>query len=172
VFPTLDPALLKIAPDAFIAKNATVVGNVHIGSESSLWFSVVIRGDVEAIRVGARTNIQDLSMIHADHGFPCVIDDEVTVGHRCIIHGAHIGRRALVGMGAIIMNGAVIGEECVIGAGALIPEGKQIPPRSLVVGMPGKVIRALNDDEIHRLKHSADHYAENGAAYKQGGYGR
>jgi len=172
MFPMLDPALTKIDEKAFVAKNATVLGDVHIGAGSSVWFGVVIRGDVEAIRIGARTNVQDLTMVHADHGFPCVIDDEVTIGHRCIIHGAHIGRRALIGMGAIVMNGAQIGEESMLGAGALVPEGKVIPPRSLVLGMPGKVVRPLTDDELFRLQASAEHYAQNGASFQQKGHGR
>lgn len=172
MFPMLDPALTKIDESAFVARNATVLGDVHVGREASVWFGVVIRGDVEAIRIGARTNVQDLTMVHADHGFPCVIDDEVTIGHRCIIHGAHIGRRALIGMGAIVMNGAQIGEEAMIGAGALVPEGKVIPPRSLVLGMPGKVVRTLTDDELFRLQASADHYAQNGASFRQKGLGR
>lgn len=168
----LDPTLTHIDPSAFIARNAEVIGDVHIGPEASVWFGCVIRGDVEEIRIGPRVNVQDLTMVHADAGFPTVIAEEVTIGHRCILHGCRIGRRALIGMGAIVMNGAVIGEEAIVGAGALIPEGKVIPPRSLVLGAPGRVKRDITEAELAGLAHSAEHYVENGKEYLAKGYGR
>lgn len=166
----LDPAHTRIDPTAFVAANATVVGDVHIAAEASVWFGSVVRGDVEEIRIGAKTNIQDNSVIHADPGFPCIIGDEVTVGHRAIVHGAKIENRVLIGMGATIMNGAVVGEESIIGAGALVREGQMIPPGSLALGMPAKVVRQLSQEERDRLKLSAFHYAESGREYKAAGF--
>jgi carbonic anhydrase/acetyltransferase-like protein (isoleucine patch superfamily) len=168
---TLDPELTQIAPDAFVAPNAVIVGDVHVGPESSIWFGVVIRGDTSQVRIGARTNIQDGCVIHADPGFPCLIGDGVTVGHRSIVHGARVSDNVLIGMGAILMNGAVIGEDCIIGAGALITEGKEIPPRSLVLGVPAKVVRELTEEEIAGIRFSAAQYVYNGRAYRAAGYG-
>ncbi len=167
---TLGPEHTRIADDAFVAHNAIVVGNVHVGSGSSVWFGVVIRGDWERVRIGARTNVQDGAVVHADPGFPCEIGDGVTVGHRAIVHAAQVGDNVLIGMGATIMNGAVIGDDCIIGAGALITEGKQIPPRSLVLGVPAKVVRELTDEEVAGIRLSAEHYVHNAQAYKTAGY--
>lgn len=169
--PKLHPSWTKIDPQAFVAKNATVIGDVHVGPEASLWYGVVARGDVEAIRVGARSNIQDNSVLHADKGFPCQIGEGVTVGHRCTVHGATLGDHVLVGMGATVMNGAEIGAESLVGAGALIPEGKKFPPRSLIVGMPGKLIRSLSEEEVQGLHRSAAHYVENGKDHAEAGLG-
>jgi carbonic anhydrase/acetyltransferase-like protein (isoleucine patch superfamily) len=166
----LDPKLTQIAADAFVALNAIVVGDVHVGSESSVWFGVVIRGDVESVRIGARTNIQDNSVLHADAGFPCLIGHGVTVGHRSIVHGARVGDNVLIGMGATVMNGAVIGADSIVGANALITEGKEIPPRSLVMGVPARIVRELTDEEVAGIRLSAEHYVLNGRAYKAAGY--
>ena len=133
--------LPKVHKTAYIDESAQVIGNVEIGQESSVWMNVVIRGDVNAIRIGDRTNIQDGTVVHADPGYPTLVGDEVTIGHRCVIHGCTIGSGSLVGMSSTIMNGAAIGEGCLIGAGTLITEGKQIPAGSLVMGSPGKVVR-------------------------------
>lgn len=168
----LDPRLTQIAADAFIAPNATVLGDVHVGPQASLWFGTVVRGDTEEIRIGARSNIQDNSVVHADPGLPCIIGEDVTVGHRAIVHGAVIKDRVLIGMGAIVMNGAVIGEDSIIGAGALIREGFVVPPGSLVLGMPGKVARALEQHQKDMLLLSAGHYVESGQAYLAAGLGR
>lgn len=168
----LEPRFTEIASNAFIAANATVLGDVHIGAEASVWFGTVIRGDTEEIRIGARSNIQDNSVLHADPGFPCIIGENVTVGHRAIIHGAVVKDRVLIGMGAIVMNGAVIGEDSIIGAGALIREGFVVPPGSLVLGMPGKVARALEQHQKDMLLLSAAHYVESGQAYLSAGMGR
>ncbi|MEZ6137270.1 MAG: gamma carbonic anhydrase family protein [Pirellulaceae bacterium] len=147
-----------VANDAWIADTATVVGHVEIGALVSGWFGAVIRGDVEPIRIGEGSNIQDLCCLHADPGFPCTIGQRVTVGHRAIVHGAVIEDDVLIGMGAILLNGAHIGKHSIIGAGALITEGKQIPPRSLVVGMPGRVIREVSEEDIGKIRRGAEHY--------------
>jgi carbonic anhydrase/acetyltransferase-like protein (isoleucine patch superfamily) len=166
----LEPGWTRIDADAFVAAGAVVLGDVHVGPGASLWFGAVLRGDVERIRIGARTNIQDGSIVHADPGFPCLLGEGVTVGHRCVVHGAIVGAGSLVGMGAILMNGVDLGEECLIGASALVTEGKHIPPRSLVLGSPGKVVRALTAAELENLRRSAEHYVAAGRAYKAAGY--
>lgn len=151
---------------AFIAPSADVIGEVSIGAESSVWFQVVIRGDVNWIKIGNRTNIQDHSMLHVDRrGCPLTIGDEVTVGHRVMLHGCTIGDRCLIGMGAIVMNKAVIGEDSVIGAGALITENKTFPPRSLLMGVPAKVVRQVTDEELLLLKKSANNYVGDSREY-------
>jgi len=156
----------KIHETTFVAPSADIVGDVEIGAHSSVWFQVVIRGDVNTIRIGSRTNIQDHSMLHVTRKTsPLVIGDEVTVGHRVTLHGCTIGNRVLLGMGAIILDNAVIGDDCVIGAGALVTKGTHIPPMSLVIGAPGKVSRALRQDELDFLPKSADNYVKDSAEY-------
>lgn len=155
-----------ISDSAFIAPSADLIGEVEIGEESSVWFQCVIRGDVNWIKIGSRTNIQDHSMLHVDRrGFPLTIGDEVTIGHRVTLHGCTIGNRCLIGMGAIIMNGAVIGDECIVGAGALITEGKSFPPHTLIVGVPAKAVRELRPDEIAFLAKSAKNYVGDSREY-------
>lgn len=168
----LDPALTAIDPGAFVAQGAVVLGDVHLGAASSLWYGVVARGDVAPIRVGPETNVQDLSVLHADEGFPCSIGRGVTIGHRCIVHGATIEDHALIGMGAIVMNGAVIGSESLVGAGALVTEGTVVPPRSLVLGSPAKVRRELTDAEVAGLHESAARYVQNGKRHAARGHGQ
>ncbi len=149
----------KIASGVFVAPSADIIGDVIIGEQSSVWFQTVIRGDVNYIRVGARTNIQDSSMLHVTRKTsPLIIGDDVTVGHSVTLHGCTLGNRILVGMGAVIMDGAIIGDDCVIAAGALVTKDKNIPARSLVVGSPGRVIRELTDSELEFLKKSANNY--------------
>ena len=155
----------KIAAKIFIAENASVIGNVTIGDKSSVWFGAVIRGDDNSIRIGVGTNIQDLSVLHVDEKHDMVIGDECIVGHRVIIHGAHIGNRCLIGMGSIIMNGAKVGDDCIIGAGALITEDAVIPPRSLVIGFPAKVKRSLTDEEVTMIPSLAAGYIKRSASY-------
>lgn len=155
-----------IADDAWIAPDAQVMGNVTLGQGASVWFGVVIRGDGEPIRIGARTNIQDLSVLHTDPGHPVTIGDGCTIGHRAILHGCTLEDNVLIGMGATILNGARIGAGSLIGAGALITEGKEIPPGSLVMGAPGRVVRTLDDAAQDRLRASADHYAANAARFR------
>lgn len=144
---------------AYVDESAQVIGDVQIGAESSVWMNVVIRGDVNQIRIGARTNIQDLTMVHVMRdAHPTIIGDEVTVGHSAIVHGVTIDNRVLVGMGAVLLNGVHVESDCVIAAGSLVPEGTRIPARSLVMGRPGKVKRELTDTEIAEIRWYADNY--------------
>ncbi len=160
----------QVADDAWIAASAVVLGDVIIGEKSSVWFQTVIRGDTERISIGAETNIQDLSLLHADPGFPCVLGDRVTVGHRAIVHGAQVADDVMIGMGAILLNGAKIGSGSVIAAGSLIPEGAKVPENSLVMGVPGRVKREVSDSERERIRHAAEHYVRAAEAYRQAGH--
>ena len=150
----------------WVADNAVVVGDVTLEEDVSIWFNVVARGDNEPITIGSRTNIQEGCVLHTDPGFPMVIGPDVTVGHMAMLHGCTIGRGALIGIGAIVLNGAKIGEGALVGAGALVGEGKEIPPRSLVVGSPGKVIRELNEENVQRILKGTDVYVHKGRRYK------
>ncbi len=157
----------QIEKNVFIAPGAYVIGNVEIGEESSIWFNTVVRGDVNWIKIGKRTNIQDLSMVHVDSGaWPCQIGDDVTAGHRVIIHGCEIADRVLIGMGSVLMNGSKIGEDSMIGAGSLVTENAVIPPRTLALGSPCKVKRDLTEKEIQMIKLSALHYAALATKYR------
>lgn len=147
-----------IAPDAFLAPGAVVLGDVRLGPASSLWYHAVARGDTERIAIGASTNIQDLTMVHADPGVPCTIGDRVTVGHRVILHGCTVEDDCLIGMGAILLNGSRVGAGSLVGAGALIKEGMDVPSNSLVVGAPGRVIRQVDDAMRRRMEHTWRHY--------------
>jgi gamma-carbonic anhydrase len=148
-----------IDPSAYIDESAQVIGDVVIGPESSVWMQVVIRGDVHRIRIGARTNIQDGTIVHVMRDtHPTTIGDEVTVGHGAIVHGCTIAPRCLVGMGAILLNGVVVGEHCIVAAGSLLPEGMVVPPRSLVMGSPGRVRRELSDAEVASIADYAERY--------------
>lgn len=157
----------SVAPSAFIAPNATVVGDVTIGEESSVWFGAVVRGDVERIEIGSQTNIQDLCVLHADQGFPCILGDRVTIGHAAIVHGASVGNDVLIGMRSVVMNGAEIGSGSIIGVGAVVTEGAKIPPHSIVLGIPGKVKRAANDADQALIHHAAAHYVAAAKSYAQ-----
>ncbi len=151
--------LPTIASSAFIEDTAVVVGDVGIDSESSIWFNTVIRGDVHYIRIGHRTNVQDLSLLHVTHDtYPLVIGDDVTIGHHVVLHGCTIRNRILIGMGSIVMDGAIIEENCIIGAGSLVTEGTVIPAHSLALGSPARVRRILNEKELAWIKESADNY--------------
>ncbi|WP_039796892.1 gamma carbonic anhydrase family protein, partial [Nocardia araoensis] len=153
----------EIDESAWIAPNATVIGRVRLGAEVSVWYSAVLRGDLETIEVGARSNIQDGCVLHADPGFPLTVGAGVSVGHNAILHGCTIGDDVLVGMGATVLNGAVVGPGSLIAANALIPEGAQIPPGSLVAGVPGKVRRELGAEEQDRIRLNATVYLANSA---------
>lgn len=157
-------------PDDFfwIAADATVIGNVTIEKNVGIWFGCVLRGDNEPIQIGADTNVQENCVFHTDPGCPVSIGEGCTIGHKAMIHGCTIGNNSLVGMGATILNGAVIGNNCLIGAGALVPEGKIIPDNSLVVGMPGKVVRELDQPAIDGLRASAQHYVANAKRFSRG----
>ncbi len=149
----------RVAPTAFVDDSAQVIGDVEIGEDSSVWMNVVIRGDVNRIRVGERTNIQDGSVIHVMRDtHPTLIGDEVTVGHGAILHGCVIEDRCLIGMGAIVLNGAVVGTGSIVAAGTLIVEGTTIPPGSMVMGSPGRVRRKTSDEEASSIRHYADNY--------------
>ena len=152
----------------FVAESAEVIGNVALEIESSIWFNAVLRGDNELISIGRGSNIQDLSVLHTDPGFPLTIGEGCTIGHRAILHGCTIGDHSLIGMGATILNGARIGRHCLIGANALITEGKEIPDNSLVIGSPGKVVRELDAEARERLHQSAAHYVMNARRFAGG----
>ncbi len=158
----------KIDPSAWIADGAVVVGDVTLGENVSVWFTAVLRGDTEYLSIGANTNIQDGAVCHADPGFPLVIGEGVTVGHRAIVHGATVGDNSLIGMGAIVLNGAQIGTNCVVGAGALVTQNKVFPDNSLIIGSPAKAVRELTDEEIQGIRLSAIEYVAKGQAFKQG----
>jgi len=154
---------------AFIEETAVVIGDVVIGEQSSVWFNTVIRGDVHYIRIGNRTNVQDLCVIHVAHDtYPTIVGDDVTVGHHVVLHGCTIQDRVLVGMGAIIMDGALIGEDSVVGAGALITEHTIIPPKSVVLGAPAKVKRAVTEKERAWIRESAQSYVSYARQYLSG----
>ncbi len=158
--------LPTIASSAFIEDTAVIVGDVAIHPESSVWFNTVIRGDVHYIRIGHRTNIQDLSLLHVTHDlYPLVIGDDVTVGHHVVLHGCTIHDRVLIGMGSILMDGATIEEDCIIGAGALITEGMVIPSHSLALGSPARVKRPLSEKELAWIKESANNYVRYARQY-------
>jgi carbonic anhydrase/acetyltransferase-like protein (isoleucine patch superfamily) len=151
--------LPRIDPTAFIDASAQVIGDVEIGAESSVWMSAVVRGDVNAIRIGRRSNVQDGSVVHAMiHTHPTTIGDSVTVGHGALIHGCTIDDRCLIGMGAIVLNGAHVGTGSIIAAGTLLVEGMDVPPRSLVMGSPGRIRRTLSDAEVADIQSYADRY--------------
>jgi carbonic anhydrase/acetyltransferase-like protein (isoleucine patch superfamily) len=148
-----------VHPTAFVDASAQVIGDVEIGSDSSVWMQAVVRGDVNFIRIGRRSNVQDGSVVHVMHEtHPTIIGDDVTIGHGAIVHGCTIGDRVLVGMGAIILNGAVIHEESIVAAGTLVPERTVIPARSLVMGSPGKVRRVLGDADVVSIREYAENY--------------
>lgn len=145
----------------FIAPNAAVIGDVTLHENASVWFSCTLRGDADSIEIGASSNIQDGTVIHADPGFPTVVGEQVTVGHNAMLHGCTIGDGSLVGINAVVLNGAVIGKGCLIGANALVTEGMQIPDGSLVLGSPAKIRSQLSPEQQLALMHNADHYVGN-----------
>jgi carbonic anhydrase/acetyltransferase-like protein (isoleucine patch superfamily) len=157
----------QIEQSVFIAPTATIIGDVIIGMDSSVWFNCVIRGDVNSISIGEATSIQDLSTLHSDAGKPLTIGNRVTVGHACVLHGCIIEDGCLIGMGAIVMNGAHIGRGSVIAAGSVVTEGKIIPPFSLVTGAPGKVIRTYNESKLDENRSAAQHYVDLARAYRE-----
>ena len=152
--------------ETFVAPTAVVIGDVAIDHESSVWWGAVLRGDYDSIRIGQRSNVQDNAVVHMDAGFPVTLGDSVTIGHKAVLHGCTIGNNSLVGINAVVMNEAVIGDDCLIGSNALITEGKRIPPRSLVLGSPGKVVRELSDEEVAEITDFADRYVRNFRRYQ------
>jgi carbonic anhydrase/acetyltransferase-like protein (isoleucine patch superfamily) len=164
----LDDIAPSIAPDAWVAPDADLIGKVVIEAGASVWFGACLRGDNEEIRVGAGSNVQDAAVLHTDMGFPLSIGADCTIGHKAMLHGCTIGAGSLIGMGATVLNGAVIGRGCLIGAGALITEAKVIPDFSLVMGAPGRVVRLLDAAAQARLLGSAAHYRANARRYARG----
>ncbi len=156
----------QIDPTAYVADDAQVIGNVVLGPSVSVWFHAVLRGDTDRILVGAGSNIQDGSIAHADEGVPCIIGKRVVVGHRAILHGCEVGDDCLIGMGAIVLNHAKLGPGCIVGAGAVVSEGKVFPARSLVLGVPAKVVREVTDQELAKIRAGAEHYVHLATIYK------
>lgn len=164
----LDGVSPRLSEGVWVAPNASVIGEVSLGKNASVWFGVVIRCDNEPITIGKDTNIQDNSVLHSDPGMPLTIGEGVTVGHKAMLHGCTVGDNSLIGIGATVLNGAVIGKNCIVGAHALITEGKVIPDNSLVVGAPGRVMKTLGEAQVQMLKASALHYAENAKRFRDG----
>lgn len=162
---TIDERRPQLGTGAWVAPNATVIGDVRLAENASVWWNAVLRGDNDPITIGENTNIQDGSVLHTDAGVPLTLGRDVTVGHLVMLHGCTVGDGSLIGIKSVILNRAVVGRNCLIGANALIPEGKTIPDRSLVMGSPGKVVRELTDEEVARLLASAAHYVENARRY-------
>jgi carbonic anhydrase/acetyltransferase-like protein (isoleucine patch superfamily) len=161
--PAVDPA-------AWVVESAVVVGDVAIGPDSSLWFHAVVRGDVERVRIGARTNVQDNATVHVTRDrWPTTVGDGVTVGHNAVLHGCSVGDHCLIGIGAIVLDGAVLEPECLVGAGAVVTPGTRVAARSLVLGQPARAVRALTADEIATLHRSADGYVERARLYRAHG---
>lgn len=156
----------RIAPTAFIAQGVQLVGDVTIHEEASIWFNTVLRGDLAPIIIGRKSNIQDGSIGHVNDRQPLIVEDEVSVGHGAIIHGCHIGKGTLIGMGAIVLNGAEIGEYALLGAGSLVTENKKIPPFTLAMGSPAKVVRELTEADLERMRRTADGYVTRGREYR------
>jgi len=154
-----------IAPDAFVAPSAAVIGKVTLRSRASVWFGAVLRGDNEPITIGEGSNVQEGAVLHTDPGIPLTIGDRVTVGHQAMLHGCTVGDGSLIGIQAVILNGAVIGKNCLVGAGAVVTERKTFPDRSLILGSPAKVVRELTDEDVARLEASAVSYADRQAQY-------
>jgi carbonic anhydrase/acetyltransferase-like protein (isoleucine patch superfamily) len=159
-----------IHPTAYIAPSALVMGDVTLGEESSVWYGSVLRGDMAPIRVGARTCLQDGTIVHVDEGVPCTVGDRVGVGHRVILHGCTVEEDCLIGMGSILLNGVLVGRGSVVGAGALLTEGMQVPPGSVVMGVPGKVARQVDPALAERIKATWQHYVEQARRHRSGAF--
>ena len=164
----LDERTPNIAPSAWVAENASVIGAVELAADASVWFGAVLRGDTELLRIGRGSNVQDGSVVHADPGRPTTIGADVTVGHKAMLHGCTIGDGSLVGIGAVILNGARIGRHCLVFACALVTEGKSFPDGSLIIGSPAVVARPLTTEQIEDLLASARHYVENARRFRAG----
>ena len=164
----LDGVTPQLGADAWVAESAQVMGAVDIGDKASVWFGATVRGDTEHITIGAGSNIQDGSVLHADYGTPLTVGKNVTVGHMVVLHGCTIGDESLIGIGAVVLNGAKIGKNCLVGAGSLVTEGKEFPDGSMIMGTPAKVVRQLTPEQIQGLRESAKRYIENARRYKAG----
>ncbi len=157
----------EVHSSAFVEESAQVIGDVSIGEEASIWHNAVLRGDVNAIRIGARTNIQDGCVLHGTSALAVVIDHDVTVGHNAVLHGCRIDAHCLIGMGAIILDHAEIGENCIVGAGTVVKEGEKVPPNSLIIGVPGQIKRRLTEKEVYKLRERSQRYVEYKKTYMQ-----
>ncbi len=155
---------------AWVAPTAVVMGDVTLGPESSVWYTTVIRGDMAPITIGAQTNIQDGTIVHVDAGFPCTIGERCGVGHRAILHGCTVEDECLIGMGSVLLNGVHIGTGSVVAAGAVVPEGMQVPPGSLVMGVPGRIVRPVNDELRARITGTWEHYVAQARDHRAGKY--
>ena len=164
----LEDRIPQIAPSAWVAESGQVMGGVTMEADSSVWFGATVRGDTEHITIGAGSNIQDGSVLHADYGQALTIGKNVTVGHMVMLHGCTIGDESLIGIGAVVLNGAKIGKNCLVGAGSLVTEGKEFPDGSMIMGTPAKVVRQLTPEQIQGLRESAKRYIENAHRYKAG----
>ena len=164
----LNDLVPQVAGTAWVADNAQVIGDVSLGEGASVWFGTTVRGDSARIVIGAGSNIQDGSVLHADEGLPLTIGANVTVGHQVMLHGCTVGDESLIGIGAIVLNGAKIGKNCLVGAGSLVTEGKEFPDGSMILGSPAKVVRSLTPEQIEGLRQSAKHYTANAERFRQG----
>ena len=160
-------AFPEVAPSAWIAPGAHVIGAVNLGEESSVWYGAVLRGDTEPIHIGARTNVQDGCILHADPGYPAIVGDDCVVGHNAIVHGCQVGNGCLIGMGATILNGAKVGEGSIVAAGALVPENKEFPPHSLIVGIPAKAAREVTEEQTRSIARGVREYVERAASHRE-----
>ena len=163
----LDEHHPELDPTAWVAEEAQVIGRVRLGAQASVWFGAVLRGDSAPITLGARSNVQDNSVLHVDLGMPLVLGEDVTIGHQVVLHGCTIGDGSLVGIQAVVLNGARIGRNCLVGAGSVVTEGKEFPDGSLIMGAPAKVVRELSPEQMERLRMSAAHYVEQAQRYRQ-----
>lgn len=164
----LDGIGVRAEGDYWVADTATVMGNVLLKQDASVWFNAVVRGDNDQITIGEGSNVQDGSVLHTDPGYPLVIGPHVTIGHKVMLHGCDIGEGSLIGINAVVLNGAKIGKNCIIGANALITEGKEIPDNSMVMGSPGKVVKTLTDEQAQGIRVGAAHYVQNAKRFRDG----
>ena len=164
----LDGAKPEIAADCWIAPDAVVIGKVRLLEGASIWFGAVLRGDTETLTIGRNSNVQDLSVLHADIGCPLTLGENVTIGHQVMLHGCTVGDNSLIGIQAVVLNNAKIGRNSIVGAGSVVTEGKEFPDNSLIIGSPAKVVRTLDDAAVAKLKHSAEHYVDNGRRFAKG----
>jgi len=164
----LDGDTPQVHATAWVADSAQVMGRVRMDEDASVWFGAVVRGDTEHIHIGQGSNVQDGSVLHADHGMPLTIGQNVTVGHQVMLHGCTIGDGSLIGIQAVVLNGAKIGKNCLVGAGALVTEGKEFPDGSMILGSPAKVVRQLSPEQIEGLARSAQSYVENAKRFRAG----
>ena len=156
----------QVHSTAWVADSAEVMGNVHLGADASVWFGCVLRGDSDPLTIGEGSNVQDLSVLHADPGSPLTLGRHVTIGHKVMLHGCTVGDESLIGIGAIVLNGAKIGRNCLVGAGALVTEGKEFPDGSMIVGAPARAVRQLTPEQIAGLRRSAQHYIDNARRFR------